>query len=142
MWVDRNPIARSPLLALPSLQLTVLYIQSPKFMSHIFYRHSKDPWVVVLGALWMGHAAYFAQGNSNSLATVDLAAGYIGLKDHVSSIVLPLLCMATYCGPILWFTSVVLFFVRYSTSADRYADFFLYLILLLLLAFQIATFLC
>ena len=111
-------------------------------MSHIFYRHSKDPWVVVLGGLWMGHAAYFAQGNSNSLATVDLAAGYIGLKDHVSSIVLPLLCMATYCGPILWFTSVVVFFVRYSTSADRYADFFLYLILLLLLAFQIASFLC
>ncbi|KAK3089470.1 hypothetical protein FSP39_003870 [Pinctada imbricata] len=56
-----------------------------------------------LYCLWMGQAAFFYQGNSNSLSTVDIAAGYIGLGDFNPIITGILLTLSTYAGPIFWF---------------------------------------
>lgn len=43
------------------------------------------------------------QGNSNSLATIDLAAGYKGLEDYSLPLVGLLTLINTYAGPIYWF---------------------------------------
>ncbi|XP_061192522.1 GPI ethanolamine phosphate transferase 2-like [Saccostrea echinata] len=53
--------------------------------------------------LWMGRAAFFLQGNSNSIATVDVGAGYVGLRDYDAVPIAILLSLATYAGPIYWF---------------------------------------
>ena len=76
-------------------------------------------WVVILSSVWMGHALFFALGNSNSLASVDISTGYVGLEDFVPSIMGPLTYVATYCGPCLWLTAGVLAIVRNATDAKR-----------------------
>ena len=44
-----------------------------------FLRSKEKLWIVTLSSLWMGHTKYFSLGNSNSLASVDISAGYAGL---------------------------------------------------------------
>lgn len=53
--------------------------------------------------VWMGKEFFFYQGNSNSLATIDLTAGYVGLKNFHFFTVGIFLTLSTYSGPILSF---------------------------------------
>lgn len=41
------------------------------------------------------------QGNSNSLATIDVAAGYVGIQSYMPFVNGPLLLINTYSAPIL-----------------------------------------
>lgn len=50
---------------------------------------------------WMGKCFFFYQGNSNSLASIDLNAGYVGLRHFHAIPVTILLTINTYSGPIL-----------------------------------------
>lgn len=50
---------------------------------------------------WIGKEFFFYQGNSNSLASIDLNAGYIGLQSFDFVSVGILLTMNTFSGPIL-----------------------------------------
>lgn len=50
---------------------------------------------------WIGKQFFFYQGNSNSLASIDLNAGYIGLKKFNIFAVGTLLTINTFSGPIL-----------------------------------------
>ncbi|KAH3721151.1 hypothetical protein DPMN_064067 [Dreissena polymorpha] len=56
---------------------------------------------------WMGQTVFFQQGNSNSLSTVDVSAGYVGLQDYQAHWVGILLFFATYAGPIFWLMTLV-----------------------------------
>lgn len=57
--------------------------------------------------LWIGKQFYFYQGNSNSLASIDLNAGYVGLKAFNIYAVGTLLTLNTYSSPILAFLSFI-----------------------------------
>lgn len=46
------------------------------------------------------HAVMF-QGNSNSLASIDVAAGYVGLRSYVPFITAAYLIINTYSAPVL-----------------------------------------
>ncbi|XP_012230404.2 GPI ethanolamine phosphate transferase 2 [Linepithema humile] len=50
---------------------------------------------------WLGNVFYFYQGNSNSLASVDIAAGYVGLRSYVPFITGIYLVINTYSAPVL-----------------------------------------
>lgn len=50
---------------------------------------------------WIGKEFFFYQGNSNSLASIDLNAGYIGLQSYDIVAVGILLTINTFSGPIL-----------------------------------------
>lgn len=50
---------------------------------------------------WLGNALYFCQGHSNSLASVDISVGYIGLGDYIPFIVILQVLCHTYALPIL-----------------------------------------
>ena len=84
-----------------------------------FIPSQEKTWLVILSSLWMGHAMYFSLGNSNSLASVDISAGYVGLEDFVPSVVGSLTYVATYCGPILWMIAAVLSIVRNARDMNR-----------------------
>ncbi|KAF4525989.1 hypothetical protein B566_EDAN000781 [Ephemera danica] len=56
---------------------------------------------LVIAHSWLGWVAYFHQGNSNSLASVDLAAGYIGQLEYQPVLVGSLLLVHTYSAPVL-----------------------------------------
>ncbi|XP_043251717.1 GPI ethanolamine phosphate transferase 2 [Colletes gigas] len=50
---------------------------------------------------WIGNLYYFYQGNSNSLATIDVAAGYVGIQSYMPFVHGLLLLINTYSAPIL-----------------------------------------
>lgn len=56
---------------------------------------------------WLGKQFFFYQGNSNSLASIDLNAGYIGISHFNFAIVGSLLTINTFSGPILSFVTFV-----------------------------------
>ena len=85
-----------------------------------FLRSKEKSWIVTLSSSWMGHAMYFSLGNSNSLASVDISAGYVGLEDFVPSIMVPLTYVATYCGPCLWLMAGILSVIRNARDEARY----------------------
>ncbi|XP_042305531.1 GPI ethanolamine phosphate transferase 2 isoform X1 [Sceloporus undulatus] len=51
---------------------------------------------------WFGQAFFFFQGNSNSIASVDVSAGFVGLDNYVEIPAIFLTGFATYSGPLLW----------------------------------------
>ena len=79
----------------------------------------------------MGHAMYFSLGNSNSLASVDISAGYVGLEDFVPSIMVPLTYVSTYCGPCLWLMAGILSVIRNTRNAVRCVQVYLHLIFMI-----------
>lgn len=70
---------------------------------HLFKNTSPVTKTFILCAIhyWIGKEFFFYQGNSNSLASVDLNAGYIGLKKFNIFAVGILLTINTFSGPIL-----------------------------------------
>ncbi|KOC61014.1 GPI ethanolamine phosphate transferase 2 [Habropoda laboriosa] len=50
---------------------------------------------------WIGNMFYFYQGNSNSLATIDVAAGYVVIQSYMPFINGSMLLTITYSAPVL-----------------------------------------
>ena len=98
------------------------------YLSHFLCSQAKS-WIVTLSSLWMGYAMYFSLGNSNSLASVDISAGYVGLEDFVPSIMVPLTYVATYCGPCLWLMAGILSVIRNTRDAVRCVQVYLHITL-------------
>ncbi|CAC5374469.1 PIGG [Mytilus coruscus] len=70
--------------------------------------------------LWMGQGTFFYQGNSNSISTVDVSAGYIGLHDYQPIIVGCLLTVSSYGGIIFWMLSLLkLMYWKNHQSKDK-----------------------
>ena len=62
---------------------------------------SLHPWLRPMAILLLARTSYFQLGGSNSLATVEVAAGYTGLQEHRPVLVCLLLALHTYSGPLL-----------------------------------------
>nr|XP_032809279.1 GPI ethanolamine phosphate transferase 2 isoform X1 [Petromyzon marinus] len=54
----------------------------------------------------LGQAAFYQQGNSNGLASVDVAAGYVGQRSHSGPLAVLLTAACTFTGPITWAAAV------------------------------------
>ncbi|XP_003744961.1 GPI ethanolamine phosphate transferase 2-like [Galendromus occidentalis] len=52
--------------------------------------------------MWFSNAAFFHQGNSNKLSTIDVASGYIGISFYEPALVGFLMFCHTYSGVIHW----------------------------------------
>ncbi|XP_015438915.1 PREDICTED: GPI ethanolamine phosphate transferase 2 [Dufourea novaeangliae] len=60
---------------------------------------------------WIGNVFYFYQGNSNSLATIDVAAGYVGIQSYMPIVNGSLLIINTYSAPVLAYLLLVYYSV-------------------------------
>ena len=60
------------------------------------------------GAIYylLGLSTYFQMGNSNSLASVDVGAGYTGVPSFNPGIICLLMAVNTFNGPIIWLLSL------------------------------------
>jgi ethanolaminephosphotransferase len=86
----------------------VILIAAQVFMSQCVSRvygcqrnHTNNIWGLVIGHVWIGNVVYFYQGNSNSLATIDIASGYVGQIGYNPFVVGTLLIINTYSAPVL-----------------------------------------
>ncbi|KAM4049351.1 GPI ethanolamine phosphate transferase 2 isoform 3-T5 [Anomaloglossus baeobatrachus] len=64
---------------------------------------------------WFGQAFFFFQGNSNTISTVDISAGFVGLENYVEMPAIFLTGFVTYSGPLLWSTHL-LFYLSGETN--------------------------
>lgn len=71
---------------------------------------------------WIGRQFFFYQGNSNSLASIDLNAGYIGLRSFDFVSVGILLTINTFSGPIL--SILLLAYNVYQCQSDTKKQFY------------------
>ncbi|XP_022782149.1 GPI ethanolamine phosphate transferase 2-like isoform X2 [Stylophora pistillata] len=102
-----------------NITLLAVFVVQEHIFRKLFWKSLDNTWLIVLSSLWIGHAMYFSLGNSNSLASVDISAGYVGLEEHIPVIVGPLTCIATYCGLLLWLMAAVLSIVRNAQEVKR-----------------------
>uniref|UniRef100_M4FBP6 GPI ethanolamine phosphate transferase 2 C-terminal domain-containing protein n=1 Tax=Brassica campestris TaxID=3711 RepID=M4FBP6_BRACM len=58
---------------------------------------------------YMGMAGHFALGNSNTLATIDVAGAFIGISSHSTILSGILMFMITYASPLLFLLSLVMY---------------------------------
>ncbi|XP_024383334.1 uncharacterized protein [Physcomitrium patens] len=65
-------------------------------------------WFQVLALQWMGGSGHFGLGNSNTLATVDVAGAYIGLSSHSTILSGLLAFIITYASPFLFLLGMML----------------------------------
>ncbi|GAB0089939.1 GPI ethanolamine phosphate transferase 2 [Sergentomyia squamirostris] len=75
--------------------------------------------MIVLSHLWIGKMFFFYQGNSNSLASIDLNAGYVGLSSFNMTIVGLFITINTYSGPLLTLL-VMLYHLQEDQNSDKY----------------------
>lgn len=64
---------------------------------------------------WFGQAFFFFQGNSNTISTVDISAGFVGLDNYVEYPAIFLTIFVTYSGPLLW-TMHMLYYLSTKTN--------------------------
>ncbi|KAB0354226.1 hypothetical protein FD755_022764 [Muntiacus reevesi] len=67
---------------------------------------------------WFGQAFFYFQGNSNSIATVDISAGFVGLDAYMEIPAVFLTAFATYSGPVLWASHLVNFLTSKASSGS------------------------
>ncbi|XP_014780209.1 GPI ethanolamine phosphate transferase 2 isoform X1 [Octopus bimaculoides] len=83
------------------------------------------PWCVSLIYTWMANATFFYQGHSNSLSSIDVAAGYFGSTHYQPLYVGILLTLATYSGMMFWYSSLVRYL--FSSSPHQQMPYRLYI---------------
>lgn len=86
---------------------------------HTLFKQQSHQIILVINCIahfWVGKCFWFYQGNSNSLASIDLNAGYVGLSQFHFVPVTILLTINTYSGPLLAF--LVLLYHEVDTSDD------------------------
>ncbi|XP_012537331.1 GPI ethanolamine phosphate transferase 2 isoform X2 [Monomorium pharaonis] len=65
---------------------------------------------------WLGNVFYFYQGNSNSLASIDVAVGYVGLRSYMPFVTGVYLVINTYSAPVLAYFLLVYYRQLNQTS--------------------------
>lgn len=101
-------------------------------IGHLFSAKSTALMVQCVLHLWIGKLFFFYQGNSNSLASIDLNAGYVGLNTFNFIAVGLLLTLNTFSGPILSFTT----FTEWNQQSPHSTDTkYIRPLILLLIAF-------
>lgn len=71
------------------------------FMSNIISNQVKDVRILTVIHIWLGRTLFFCQGHSNSLASIDVASGYIGIQEYVPVLVIMQVLCHTYVFPVL-----------------------------------------
>lgn len=71
-------------------------------------RPAYSSWLKVLTLYWMGASGHFGLGNTNTLATVDVAGAYIGLNHHSIFLSGLLAFIITYASPLLYMMGIIL----------------------------------
>ena len=88
-----------------------------------------------LAVILVSKASDFYFGNSNSLATIDVGAGYVGMVSYNPAIISVLLAIHTFSGPIL----VLLFMARHVEVRHLVTSQYFYLLTELLLFSVLST---
>ena len=107
------------LLQQPINSLPVLF-PFLQVLASIWYSSGSDQhlrqWVEVAALYYMGMAGHFGLGNTNTLATIDVAGAFIGVLNHSTILSGILMFIITYASPMLYLLSMVMYTSVKDTS--------------------------
>ncbi|KAH7297933.1 hypothetical protein KP509_25G019500 [Ceratopteris richardii] len=105
-WCFLQFLLQKPVNGVPILLLLVQLIGSLIFFS--LSGSALNFWLKVLMLYLMGSSGHMAMGNTNTLATVDVAGAYIGLNQHSIFLSGLLAFIITYASPIIHMLGILL----------------------------------
>ncbi|KAF7413550.1 hypothetical protein HZH68_002039 [Vespula germanica] len=115
-WVMVSALLHQPynLILLPIQLIIICIINS-------ILKYNNIGKINILINAWIGNVFYFYQGNSNSLADIDIAAGYVGLQSYRPIIIGMYLIVNTYSAPVLaYLLNMYHRTLSYKSSHDLY----------------------
>ncbi|XP_019177356.1 PREDICTED: GPI ethanolamine phosphate transferase 2 [Ipomoea nil] len=81
--------------------------------------HLFRQWVEVAALYFVGMAGHFGLGNTNTLATIDVAGAFIGVLNHSTLLSGILMFIITYASPILSVLSMVVYIAMKETMGIK-----------------------
>ncbi|XP_042507866.1 GPI ethanolamine phosphate transferase 2 isoform X2 [Macadamia integrifolia] len=122
-WCLLQGLLQQPINTVPILLIFLQILSSLVYFSTGGIRHKL--WVEVAALYFLGMAGHFGLGNSNTLATIDVAGAYIGLSSHSTLFAGILMFTITFASPLLLLLSMVMYIsikdMRYL-SVSQVAD--------------------
>ncbi|KAK4430522.1 GPI ethanolamine phosphate transferase 2 [Sesamum alatum] len=110
-WCLLQILLQQPINSMPVSLLLLQIVASIRYFSG-GNRHHKQ-WVKVAALYCVGMAGHFGLGNTNTLATIDVAGAFIGISSHSTIISGILMFIITYASPMLALLSMLM-----GVSAD------------------------
>ncbi|XP_010472242.1 PREDICTED: GPI ethanolamine phosphate transferase 2-like [Camelina sativa] len=105
-WCLLHLLLQQPINSGPIILLLIQILAIPCLSSNDV---QVNEWVEIGALYYMGMAGHFALGNSNTLATIDVAAAFIGISSHSTILSGILMFMITYASPMLFLLSLVMY---------------------------------
>lgn len=103
-WCLLQLLLQQPINSMP---LFLVFIQ---ILATVWYSSSHDlQWVEVAALYFLGMAGHFGLGNTNTLATIDVAGAFIGVSSHSTLLSGILMFVITYASPMLSLLSLVMY---------------------------------
>ncbi|KAL5556550.1 hypothetical protein UlMin_038786 [Ulmus minor] len=106
-WCFLELLLQQPINSMP------IFLLLAQFLVGMIYSFHSGPhqkqWVEVATFYYMGMAGHYALGNSNSLATIDVAGAFIGISSHSTVLSGILMFIITYASPLLSILSMVMY---------------------------------
>ncbi|XP_020217261.1 GPI ethanolamine phosphate transferase 2 isoform X1 [Cajanus cajan] len=106
-WCLLQLLLQQSINAMPVFLLFIHILASMITFSSSGSHHKQ--WVEITALYNLGMAGHFALGNSNTLATIDVAGAFIGISSHSTFLSGLLMFIITYASPMLFFLSMVLY---------------------------------
>ncbi|KAK4707753.1 hypothetical protein R3W88_028678 [Solanum pinnatisectum] len=114
-WSLLQLLLQQPLNSMPVLFLFLQVLASIWFSSGS--NQHRRQWVEVAALYYMGMAGHFGLGNTNTLATIDVAGAFIGVLNHSTILSGVLMFIITYASPMLYLLSMVMYNSVKDTSS-------------------------
>ncbi|KAJ8619053.1 hypothetical protein MRB53_015239 [Persea americana] len=106
-WCLLQLLLQQPINAVPILLLLLQILSSMICFSTDSYLRKQ--WVEAAAMYFLGMAGHFGLGNSNGLATVDVAGAFIGISSHSTVLAGILMFMITYASPLLFLLGMTMY---------------------------------
>ncbi|KAI3462125.1 hypothetical protein Pfo_018788 [Paulownia fortunei] len=105
-WCLLQMLLQQPINSMPTSLLLVQILASIRYFSE-GGQHLKQ-WVKVAALYYVGMAGHFGLGNTNTLATIDVAGAFIGISSHSTIISGILMFIITYASLMLALLSMLM----------------------------------
>lgn len=114
-WCLLQLLLQQPINAIPLLLIFLQIISSIMHFSLDKSLHKK--WVQIVAMQLLGLSGHFGLGNTNNLASIDVAGAFIGISSYSTVLSGILMFMITYGSPLLLYLGMV-FYISVINSDD------------------------
>lgn len=90
-----------------------------KFLFQIYESLDKSALNLMFFYLITSQSCYFSQGNSNSLNTIQISSGFVGINEMNMFLIGLLLVLATYSSNIYWLINITKSFFKLNIPREK-----------------------